>query len=275
MLTAIGIFIWNTVSQTRQNRAAGIKTNYFRKYLIVLILTSIYLYIIDCKDSLWGLNLHFYLPWYDLIPGIIRQMVRDGHFYLPLPGIVAYFLSDSWDLFLWTGFLAYQLSRLCFIAIWFDYLYSHWRNLSNGKQKTLYVIFSWFFTVVGTQLFGIVMILCYLVYIAFWVIVWIFISMTTGRPATRRKEYELEDGTKLKEEKSLFGEKSYRGSDGAFYKTSDSGKTFTKDWVTVFYFFRLIGYGNVEHGSLVIYTFSWIICDVLKISKESLSLQVV
>lgn len=241
MLTAIGIFIRHTVSLTRRNHAAGIKTNYFRQYAIVLILSAIYLYIIDCRFPLWGHRVFELTLSRELMPGIIHQILWPDTMYFtditgPVPGIVIFFhdlvkdpLHIIFELLNYPGFYAYSLSRLCFIAIWFNHLYLHWGNLSTSKQKTLYVLFSWFFMTVGAQLFSIAMILCYLLYLAGWVLLWIFISLTTGRPAAKSKEYELEDGTKVKEENGPLGEKSYRGSDGAFYKTSDSGKTFTKE----------------------------------------------
>ena len=241
MLTATVMFIRHTVSLSRRNRAAGIKTNYFRQYAIVLILSAIYLYIIDCRFPLWGHRVFELRLYIEFMPGIIHQILWPDTMYFtditgPVPGIVIFFndlVNDPLNiingLLNYPGFYAYSLSRLCFIAIWVNHLYLHWGNLSTSKQKIRYVFFSWFFMTVGAQLFSIAMILCYLLYLAGCVLLWIFISLTSGRPAAKSKEYELEDGTKVKEENGLLGEKSYRGSDGAFYKTSDSGKTFTKE----------------------------------------------
>ncbi|WP_411331282.1 hypothetical protein [Barnesiella intestinihominis] len=228
-MTFVGLFIWYIVTQVRRDRAEGLQPNYFRQYGFVLLGTAIYLYIMDpgieyryiYARMLTGTPEAFYLP------GILRSILYyDG--YIPIPGIFTFFstLIESPESVLEYG---YDITRICFIAIWFNHLYHRWGNLTSLKQKVLYSIFSWFVMVVGTQLFGIAMVFGYLIYIIGWIIFWFFFIIIFGNKEKKNSvSYTLEDGTSVKERTGLLGEKSYIGSDGSDYDTSDYGQTFTK-----------------------------------------------
>lgn len=232
----IGLFIWHIVTQARRDRAEGLKTNNFRQYGLILLGAAIYLYIMDAgirysyifARMLAGANEAHYLQ------GMLRSLLypilyRD---YIPVPSIYSFFkalIESPESVFGIMVEIGYDITRVCFIAIWFNYLYHRWGNFTTTKQKVLYSLFSWLVMVVGTQLFGIAMVFGYLIYIIGWVVFWFFFIIIFGsREKKSTMSYTLEDGTKVKERTGLFGEKSYTGSDGSDYETSDSGQTFTK-----------------------------------------------
>lgn len=204
-LAVVGLFLWYSIMQVKQDRADGLKRNYYAEFAFVFLGGIVFQHIMSALGM-------FFLYEYLLNGGV------------PGYSFSAYFFSVYW-----LSFPLQLLFNLCCIGIWLDHLYRHWHNLASWKPKLLYVLFSWAVMVVGTQLFGIAMVFGYVLYLIGWVLFWYLFIMIFGSKGNRRSgSYTLDDGTQVKEQTGLFGDKSYRGSDGSDYTTSDGGETFTK-----------------------------------------------
>lgn len=170
-----------------------------------------------------------------------RKLLGAGEWLLPLAAGILYTLAVRRSFFLYefllnggnfSGIHDYailpKILRIACIGIWLHHLCRHAPALPGWGQRLLYALFSWVTLVAGTQLFGIAMVFGYLLYLVGWGVGWLLFILFFGGKGRKRSSYELEDGTRVEKRTGLFGDESYRGSDGSDYTTSDGGETFSK-----------------------------------------------